>query len=129
MDRSNQTKKFAYKVKLDIKKPPVDMDYNELDTLLDSLLELGSLPSNINYKSDSINYRRRSKLWIITKALYRLARAEIFYMSYIRKRLGTLKKSKEVYDSLKKTGCLKSLRQYLQLSKIGQTKLFSGIKK
>ncbi|UCF12391.1 MAG: class 1 isoprenoid biosynthesis enzyme [Thermoplasmatales archaeon] len=124
---SKHIKKNFHKGKIEIKKSPVDMNYNELDDLLDSLLKLEGLPSNINYRSDTINYHRRSMIWIITKALYRLVRAEIFYLTYVRKRIGQLKKSKEIFNSLKKTGCLKSLRMYLHLSKIGLTDLLNHI--
>ncbi|MCK4332757.1 MAG: class 1 isoprenoid biosynthesis enzyme [Thermoplasmatales archaeon] len=124
---SELIKKNFHKSKVEIKKSPIDMDYNELDALLDSLLKLENLPSNIYYRSDTIDYRRRSMFRIIRKALYRLVQAEIFYMTYIRKRIRQLKKSKEVFDSLKKTGCLTSLRMYLHLSKIGQTDLLNHI--
>ena len=103
------------------------MNFNELDALLGSLLALERLPITINHRSEKINYSRKSKLRIITKALYRLVLAEIFYTIYIRKRLRTLRSEGEIYNSLKKTGCLKSLRLYLYLSKIGQTELLDHI--
>jgi len=108
-------------------KSPIDMNYNELDRLLDSLLEAEKLPKSIIYKSDQINYRRRNKLGIMIKAFIRLVQAEIFYMTYIMKRLRPLKKSKNIYNSLIKTGCLKSLRTYLHLAKIGLTDLMRSM--
>lgn len=122
--KSEQTKKNSHKNKPEIiKRSPVDMDYSELDTLLDALLELENLPSNINYKSDNINYHRRNKLWIIIKALYRLMKAEIFYRTYMRKRLHSLKKDRVMFDSLKKTRCIRALKVYLYLAKVGLTDL------
>ncbi len=108
---------------IEISKSPINMDYSELDTLLNSLLDLEELPHTIKYRSDKINYQRRNMKIIIIKALFRLICAELFYLTYIRKRIMKLKQSKDIYKSLKKSGCLKSLRTYLYLSKIGQTDL------
>ena len=103
------------------------MDYDELNNLLNSLLNSENFPSSINYHSDKIKYNRRSKFLIISKALYRLALAEIFYFIYIRKRFYNLKKSNGFYNTLKETGCIKSMRMYLHLSKIGMNDLLSHL--
>jgi hypothetical protein len=63
------------------------MNYNELNTLLDSLLEAESLPKIIEHADDIIRYHRRSRLLILTKSLFRLAQAELFYTTHLRKQL------------------------------------------
>ena len=104
-------------------KKTIDMKYNELENLIDSLLKKEGLPDNIEYKSNEIVYSRRSKFLILTKALIKLIEAEFFYNTYIRKRLKFLKKNKEIFNSLKKTRCIKALRTYLHLCKIGLSDL------
>jgi hypothetical protein len=110
-----------------IKKSPINMNYKELETLLDLLLARENFPSDITYRSDSIHYQRRSMVPIIAKALYRLIRAEIVYQTYLRKRIKQLKESKEIYKALKKTGCLKAIRMYLYLAKIGLNDLLNHL--
>lgn len=104
-------------------KTTLDLTYNELDQLLDSLLKKESLPSTVMRTSDAIVYQRHNKLWIIIKAAYRLILAEAIYWVYIQPRLAPLRKKKSIYQALKKTKCLHSLRTYLHLSKIGLTDL------
>ena len=111
----------------DKKKSPVDMNYKELETLLDSLLAREGFPAEINYRSDMIHYRRRNMVLIIVKALYRLIRAELVYQNYLRKKIKQLKESKEIYNALKRTGCLKAIRMYLYLAKIGMNDLLSHL--
>jgi len=110
-----------------MKKSPIDMDYYELDTLLDLLLKTEKLPSKIEYSSDKINYHRQHRLRILLKAVYRLSKAQLFYMNYMKKEICVLKKTGPSYVALKKTGCLKNLRTYLYLSKIGLTDLAAHI--
>ena len=99
------------------------MDYQELDALLDSLLKSVDLPSTIPYHGDNITYQRKQRVRILFKAVYRLMKAQLFYMDYIKKKIRPLKKTEETYIALKKTRCLKNLRTYLYLSKIGLTDL------
>ena len=75
------------KIKTEIKKSPIDMNYSELEILLDSLLEYENLQSDINYRNKNINYNRKKIFWVFLKAIYQLVRAEIFYLTYIRKRM------------------------------------------
>ncbi|MFH1101948.1 MAG: class 1 isoprenoid biosynthesis enzyme [Methanobacteriota archaeon] len=104
-------------------KTPLEMEYHELNTLLDSLLANQGLPSQIQYHGNHINYQRRQRVRILFKAVYRLIKAQIFYMTSIRKKIRVLQTTGPVYDELKKTRCLKNLRTYLYLSKIGLTDL------
>ncbi|UCF11721.1 MAG: hypothetical protein JSW06_06630 [Thermoplasmatales archaeon] len=85
-----------------MEKSPLDMDYHELDNLLDSLLDAANLPSKIEYSSNAINYSRPKKTWIKMKILYRLIEAQFFNLTYIRKRLNPLKKTGIIYDIIKK---------------------------
>jgi len=103
------------------------MNYPELENMLDSLLKTEGLSSTIEYRGDHINYGRRRRLWLLLKAVYRLLNAQLFYMSYIRGKIHRLKKTGSVYSDLKKTRCLKQLRTYLYLSKIGLTDLATQI--
>ncbi len=105
----------------------LDMNYNELKNLLDSLLKKEGLVGNIEYKSDKINYSRRSTTYIIIRSLFKVFEAELYYNTYIRKRLKKIKKNREAYNLLKKTGCIKALRTYLHLSKIGFTDLINHL--
>jgi hypothetical protein len=108
-------------------KNTLDMSYDELSTLLDDLLKKVGLPSKITYKSDKINYTRRNKIPILIKAVYRVVRAQIFYMTYIQKRIAKLKNLKEEYEAFEKTKSLKNLRTYFYLSKAGLTDLAKQI--
>ena len=87
----------------------MDMDYHELDNLLDSLLKAEGLPSSVEYSGDTINYRRYSKYRIIIKTLFRIIEADLFYRTYMRRRIGTFKKA----------GFFKSFRLYFYIFKIG----------
>jgi len=92
-----------------MKKSPMDMDYHELDNLLDTLLKAEDLPSSVEYSSDTINYHRYSKYRIIIKTLFKIIEADLFYRTYIRKKIG----------SFKKAGFFKSIRLYFYIIKIG----------
>ena len=70
----------------------MDMDYHELDNLLDSLLKAEGLPSSVEYNSDTINYHRYSKYRIVIKTLFRIIEADLFYRTYIRRRIDRLHK-------------------------------------
>ena len=85
------------------------MDYHELDNLLDTLLKAEDLPSSVEYSSDTINYHRYSKYRIIIKTLFKIIEADLFYRTYIRKKIG----------SFKKAGFFKSIRLYFYIIKIG----------
>ncbi len=100
-------------------KSPIDMKYDELDKLLNQFLKDEKLPSNIPYRSEEINYPRRSKIPILLKAFYRLMRAELFYQSYIKKQLNPLKNKQNIYKILQETKCIRALKVYLYLGKIG----------
>jgi len=100
-------------------KSPIDMNYNELDKLLDNFLKNENLPSIIPYKSEEINYPRRSKIPLLIKAFFRLMQAEVFYQSYIKKQLRPLKNKQNMFNILKETKCIRALKVYLYLGKIG----------
>ena len=104
-----------------MKKSPMEMDYNELDALLDSMLKSKNLPSIIEYSGNQINYHKKRRLWLLVIAAFRITRAHLFYIRYIKKKIHPLKKTVSIYDALKKTGCLKNLRTYFYLSKAGLT--------
>ncbi|MDH7507565.1 MAG: class 1 isoprenoid biosynthesis enzyme [Candidatus Thermoplasmatota archaeon] len=100
-------------------KSPIEMNYLELNELLDNLLKNENLPSTIPYRSKKINYPRRSKFFLLLKAFYRLIKAEMFYQSYIKKQLRPLKNQQSMYKILKETKCIRALKVYLYLAKIG----------
>ena len=104
-------------------KSPMEMNYDELNTLLDSLLAAEHLPSFIPYQDTHIHYRRQQRLRMLLKAVYRLFQAQSFYMKNVKKQLQQLKSTGEIYDVLKKNRCLKSQRTYFYLSKIGLSDL------
>jgi len=109
----------------DLKKPPIEMNYDELNLFLDYLLSHENFPSEIVYRSDKIHYKRRSMIFIAAKALYLLARAEIAYQRHIKKKIKEIKNSKEIYRALKQTGCLKAIRMYLYLARVGMNDLLN----
>ncbi|UCF13701.1 MAG: hypothetical protein JSW06_05455 [Thermoplasmatales archaeon] len=92
-----------------MEKSPMEMDYYELDTLLDSFLKAEDLPSSVEYSSDAINYHRYSKYRIVIKALFRIIEADLFYRTYIKRKI----------SSFKKAGIFKSFRLYFYILKIG----------
>lgn len=100
-----------------MEKSPIDMDYNELDNLLDSLLKAENLPHTVEYRSDMMNYHRYSKFRLLTKALYRSIEADLFYRKYIKKRI----------ISFKKEEFFKSFRLYFYIFKIGLTDLIANL--
>ena len=100
-------------------KSPIDMNYEELDNLLDNFLKNEKLPSTIPYRSEDIDYTRRSKIPILLKAFYRLMKAELFYQSYIKKQLSPLKNEQNMFKILKETKCIRALKVYLYLGKVG----------
>ena len=108
-------------------KSPLEMDYSELNALLDSLLAAEQLPTMINYKGTSINYERRQRIRILLKAVVRLFKVQFFYSSYMKNKIQHLKTTGDTFIELKKTRCLKNLRTYLYLSKIGLTDLASSL--
>lgn len=95
------------------------MNYDELNSLLDSLLAAENLPCLIPYRDAHIHYNRQQRLRMLLKAVYRLFQAQSFYMKNVKKQLRPLKSTGEIYDVLKSTRCLKSQRTYFYLSKIG----------
>ncbi|MEM0466096.1 MAG: hypothetical protein QXX20_00630 [Candidatus Thermoplasmatota archaeon] len=101
----------------------MEYTYQELDQLLDALLEKNHLPSLISYKDTQVHYQRKHQMRIIFIALYRLFKAQYFYMNLLQDQLKKLKTTGPVYHELKKTRCLKNLRTYLYLSKVGLTDL------
>ena len=106
-------------------KTPLEMDYNELNTILDSLLTSQNLPSSLYYKGDHINYRRQQRLRILFTAVKRLFQAQRFYMKEMKTKINALQTTGTAYHLLKQTRCLKNLRTYLYLSKIGLTDISS----
>lgn len=110
-----------------MKKSPVDMSYKELDELLLTLLKEQELPTAINWKSNNINYQRRSRIWIYLKAGSRLLRAIVFYHTYIRRSLHPLKKNKKTFFQLKNTGCIRAIKVYFYLAKIGLTDMITQL--
>lgn len=87
----------------------MDVDYNELNNLLDLLLKAECLPDRVKYSSNSINYNKYSKIRIIIKALYRFVEVDLFYRTYIKKKI----------KPFKKDGFFKSLKLYFYIFKIG----------
>lgn len=85
------------------------MEYNELDTLLNSLLEAEGLPSSVEYRSSAINYYRFNRGRFLAKALIRFLQADFFYRIYIRPRI----------TPFKKAGFFKLFRSYYYIFKIG----------
>lgn len=100
-------------------KSPIDMNYEELDNLLDNFLKNEKLPSTIPYRSEQINYTRHSKIPLLLKAFYRLMKAEVFYQSYIKKQLRPLKNEQNMFKILQETKCIRALKVYLYLGKVG----------
>lgn len=110
-----------------VKKPMTDMKFNELEALLDTLLAKDDLPSEIPYRSTSIQYQRECKLLMVLKTLYRLLKTEYTYQKYFLKKIQSLKENKEVYTAFKKTGCLKAIHMYFYLAKIGLNDLLESL--
>jgi len=104
-------------------KSPMEMNYEELNILLDSFLAAENLPSIVAYHDSSIHYRRQQRLRMLLKALHRLLQAQSFYMKNIKKQFKQLKKIEDIYDALKENRCLKNQRTYFYLSKIGLSDL------
>ena len=108
-------------------KSPIDMNYEELDKLLDKFLKNEHLPSTLPYRSEDINYPRHSKIPLLLKAFYRLIKAEIFYQSYIKKQLRPLKNEQNMYETLQQTKCIRALKVYLYLGKVGLNDLLINL--
>ncbi len=108
-------------------KSPIDMNYSELDKFLNNFLENENLPSIIPYKSERINYPRRNKIPLLLKAFFRLIKAEVFYQTYIKKQLRPLKNKKNMFKILKETKCIRALKVYLYLGKIGLNDLLINL--
>lgn len=119
--------KYIHREKEEIKKSPVDMSYDELDLLLELLLKSEGLSSRIDYGSNQIDYYKKRRLKLLLKAVFRLGKAQLFYMKYMGEKVKELKNTEPAYTALKKTRCLKNLRTYLYLSKIGLTDLATCI--
>ncbi len=113
--------------KKDKKNHIINFDFEELNGKLDFLLKKEKLPLKIDYKSNKINYHKKNRFFIFTKAIIRLIEAEIFYKTYMKKKIKVLKKDKQIYNELKKTGCLRSQRSYLHLAKIGLSDLVKNM--
>jgi len=123
----SQSQKYNHRKKIELKKSPVEMEYDELDVLLDFLLTSANLSSKIDYSSDQINYDKKRRFWLLLKAVYRLFIAQLFYMKYMKKKVNMLKNLEPAYTALRKTRCLKNLRTYLYLSKVGLTDLAKSV--
>lgn len=106
-----------------MEKTPLEMNYNELDTLLNSLLTSAALPNHILYRENRINYQRQKRGRMLLKAVYRLGQAQLLYTTYVREKINVLKKTGPIFTQLKKMRCIKNLRTYIYLSKIGLTDL------
>ena len=106
-----------------MKKSPLDMEYDELNALLTMLLRHEQLPVTITYQGSKITYHRPQRFRILLKAVFRLAKVQLFYMQYMRHKINSLKKTGGIFQELKKTRCLKNQRTYLYLSTIGLTDL------
>ena len=74
-----------------MKKSPLDMNYKELNNLLDSLLKAEGLPINIDYRSNTINYYKYNKLRTFFRVIPNIIKSKLFYNIYIKKRLGSFK--------------------------------------
>lgn len=104
-----------------MQKNTMQLTYQELNQLLDTLLEKNHLPSMIPYKDNKIKYKRKHQIRILLTAIYQLFKAQYYFTTCLRYQINKLKATGEIYYALKKTRCLKNLRTYLYLSKVGLT--------
>ena len=82
-----------------MRKSPVDMSYEELDNILDSLLKAENLPSSIEYTGNSVNYYKYDRLRLIIRVLFKIIETDLFYKTYIKRKVFRLKNA-EFLDSL-----------------------------
>ncbi len=106
-----------------MQKNNLELRYQELNNLLVTLLLKNNLPSMIPYTAPCMTYHRKHQLRILLIAVYRLFQAQFFYMTSFRNQIKKLKTTGEIYDALKKARCLKNLRTYFYLAKVGLTDL------
>jgi hypothetical protein len=98
-------------------KSPIDMDYNELNNELDSLLKAEDLPCSVEYSDKRINYYKYNKCRLFISALSKFIKAILFYRRYINKRLGSLRKER----------FLKSFKLYFYIYKIALPDLLTQV--
>lgn len=68
---------------------PLNMNYKELDTLLNSLLKAEGLPNSIDHYSNKLNYTKYSKYRLYLRTIIMGIKSKIFYKTYIKKKLSS----------------------------------------